>query len=163
MITLEDIQLPLERSPNILRVVMDPSLSFHNHCNYVTDKINKRNNMLKALTGSSCGQDKDSLLLTYNALGKYIVNYAAPICTTNASFKKIHTAHNAALRMGTRALMMAIIDHIHQESLTLKVRDHSGMLSVQYLVNCLEEDHLCHSITTQDPRPMKETLHFRHY
>ena len=38
------------------------------------------------------------------------------------------------------------------------------MLSAQYLVNCLEEDHVCHGITTQEPRPrpMKETLHSRH-
>ena len=31
-ITLEDTQLPLERSPKILGVSMDPSLSFHKHC-----------------------------------------------------------------------------------------------------------------------------------
>ena len=35
-ITLEDTQLPLERSPKILGVIIDPSLSFHKHCNYVT-------------------------------------------------------------------------------------------------------------------------------
>ena len=39
------------------------------------------------------------------------------------------------------------------------------MLSAQYLVNCLEEDHVCHGITTQEPRPrpMKESLHSRHH
>ena len=39
------------------------------------------------------------------------------------------------------------------------------MLSAQYLVNCLEKDHVCHGITTQEPRPrpMKETLHSRHH
>ena len=49
-------------------------------------------------------------------------------------------------------------------SLTLKVNDHSDMLSAQNLVNCLEENHVCHVITTQEPkpRPMKETLHSRH-
>ena len=47
----------------------------------------------------------------------------------------------------------------------LKVRDHSDMLSAQFLVNCLEEDHVCHDIITQEPipRPMKETLHSRHH
>ena len=44
-ITLEDTQLPLEHNPKILGVIMDPSLSFHKHCNYVTDRIDKRNNM----------------------------------------------------------------------------------------------------------------------
>ena len=67
-ITLEDTQLPLEFSPKILGVIMDPSLSFHKHCNYVSDRIDKRNNMLRALVGSSWGQE-ETVLLTYNALG----------------------------------------------------------------------------------------------
>ena len=159
-ITLEDTQLPLERSPKILGVIMDPSLSFHKHCNYVSDRTNKINNMLKALAGSSCGQDKETLLLTYNALGKSIASYAVPVWSTNASnlsFRKIQTALNAALRMATGAHKMASIDHLHQESLTLRVKDHSDMLSAQYLVNCLEEDHVSRGITTQEPGPMKET------
>ena len=65
-ITLEDTQLPLECSPKILGVIMDTSLSFHKHCNYVSERIDKRNNMLKALAGSSWGQEKETLLMTYN-------------------------------------------------------------------------------------------------
>ena len=156
-ITLEDTQLPLERSPKILGVIMDPSLSFHKHCNYVTDRIDKINNMLKALAGSSRGQEKETLLLTYNALGKSIASYAAPVWSTNArdpSFKKIQTLQNAALRRTTGAHKIASIDHLHQESLTLKVKDHSDMLSVHYLVNCLEEDHVMASqLKSQDQDP----------
>ena len=103
-ITLEDTQRPLERSPKILGVILDPSISFHNHCNYVSDRIDKINNILKALAGSSWGQDKKTFLMTYNALGKSIANYAAPVWSTNASdtsFKKIQTAQNAALRTAT--------------------------------------------------------------
>ena len=85
-ITLEDIQLPLEHIPKILGVIMDPYISFHKHCNYVSDKIDKRNNMLKALVGSSWGQDKETLLLTYNALGKSIASYAAPVCCCRSPF-----------------------------------------------------------------------------
>ena len=129
-ITLEDTQLP--------------SISFHKHCNYVSDSIDKRNNMLKVLAGSSWGQDKKTLLMTYNALEKYIANYAAPVWSTNASdssFKKIQTAQNAALRTETEAHKMDSIDYIHQESLTLS----QGPLS--------------HGITIQEPRPrpMRET------
>ena len=69
------------------------------------------------------------------------------------------------LRTATGAHKMASIDHLHQESLTLRVKDHSDMLSAQYLVNCLDEDHVSHGITIQEPRPrpMKETLHSRHH
>ena len=155
-ITLEDTQLPLERSPKILGVIMNPSISFHKHCNYVSDRIDKRNNMLKVLAGSSWGQDKETLLLTYNALGKSISSYATPVWSTNASdssFKMIQTAHHVTLRTVTGAHKMASIDHLYQESLTLRVKDHSDMLSAQYLVNCLEEDHVNHGITIQDQDP----------
>ena len=178
-IILEYTQLPLERSPKILRLIMGPSLSFHTNCNYVTYGIDKRNTMLKALVGSSWGQDNETLLLQRNE--ESIASYAAPIWSTNlehqsgapiwstnardSSFKKIQTAQNAILRTATRAHKMGSIDYLHQESLTLKVRDHSDMLSAQYLVNCLEDDHVCHGNTTQEPRPrpMKETLHYRHH
>ena len=57
-ITLEDTQLPLERSPKLLGVIYDPS--FHMHCTYVSDRIDKRNNMMKALAGSSWGQEEET-------------------------------------------------------------------------------------------------------
>ena len=166
VITLEDTQLPLEHFPKILGVIMDPFLSFHRHCNYVSDRIDKRNNMLKALVGSSWGQDKETLLLTYNTLGKSIASYATPVWSTKASdssFKKIQTAQNTALKTATGAHKMTSIDYLHQESLTVRVKDHSDMFSPQYPVNCLEEDHVSHGITIQAPRPMKETLHSRHH
>ena len=111
-ITLEDTQLPLEHNPKILGVIMDPSLSFHKHCNYMTDRIESRTNMLKALAGSSWGQDNKTLLLTYNALGKSIASYATPIWSTNSSnssFKRIQTAKNAALRMATGVTIWLVL------------------------------------------------------
>ena len=75
--------------------------------------------------------------MTYNTLGKYITNYAAPVWSTNASdsgFKKIQTVQNAALRAATGTHKLASIDHLHQDSLTLRVKGHSDMLSAQYLV-----------------------------
>ena len=131
-ITHKDTQLPLERSPKILGVIMDPSISFNKHCNYVSHRIDKINNMLKALARSPWGQDKETLLLTYVALGKSIASYTATVWSTNASdssFKKKPTAQNTALRTVTGVHKMASIDHLHQESLTLRVKDHSDMLS----------------------------------
>ena len=102
-------------------------------------------------------------MLTYNVLGKSIASYVTPVWSSNASnssFKKRQTSQNAALKTVTGAHKMGSIDHIQQESLTLKVNDHSDMLSAQYLVNW---DHVSHDITTQEPRPMKEALHSGHH
>ena len=72
--------------------------------------------MLKALAGSSWGHDNETLLLTYNELGKYIASYTAPVWRTNASdstFKKMQTAQNTSLRTTTGAHKMASVDHFH--------------------------------------------------
>ena len=110
--------------------------------------------MLKALAGTSWGQEETTADLQRN--GEIYRKLCSTSLSTNASdssFKKIQTVQDAALRKETGAHKMASIDHLHQESLTLKVKDHSDMLYVQYLVNCLEEDHVCHGITTQDQDP----------
>ena len=55
---------------------------------------------------------------------------------------------------------MSSVDHLHVEAKMLKVREHSELLSAQYLARCLEPVNVCHSITTM--RRMKETLFTRH-
>ena len=59
---------------------------------------------------------------------------------------------------------MSSIDQLHSETKTLRVEDHLNLLSVQYLVHCLDTNNVCHHITTMDhpPREMKETLFTRH-
>ena len=46
----------------------------------------------------------------------------------------------------------------------LKVREHSELLSAQYLARCLEPGNVCHPITTRaaPERRMKETLYTKH-
>ena len=59
---------------------------------------------------------------------------------------------------------MSSIDHLHTEAEMLKVREHSELLSAQYLARCLEPGNVCHPITTRatPERRMKETLYTRH-
>ena len=40
---------------------------------------------MKALAVTNWGQQNETLLLTYKALGRSIANYAAPVWCTNAS------------------------------------------------------------------------------
>ena len=59
---------------------------------------------------------------------------------------------------------MSSVDHLHAEANMLKVKEHSELLSVQYLTRCLEPENVNFSITTRNPpkRMMKETLFTRH-
>ena len=59
---------------------------------------------------------------------------------------------------------MSSIDHIHSETEMLQIEDHLTLPSVQYLVQCLDTENVCHHITKIDhpPREMKETIFTRH-
>ena len=105
--------------------------------------------------------------MTYKAVGRSIINYAAPVWSPNlhdTNYRKIQYTQNEALRIATGCHKMSSIDHLHTEAEMLKVREHSELLSAQYLARCLEPGNVCHPITTRatPERQMKETLYTRH-
>ena len=125
--------------------------------------VSKRNNVLKALAGTNWGQQKETLLITYKALGRSIPNYAAPVWSINASesnIGKIQRAQNDALRIITGSHKMSSIDHLHSETKMIQVEDHLNLL-----IQCRDTYNVCHHITKMDlpPKEMKETIFTRHY
>ena len=106
-------------------------------------------------------------MFLYKAVGRSIINYAAPVWSTNlldTNYRNIQYTQNEALRIATGCHKMSSVDHLHVEAKMLKVRGRSELLSAQYLARCLEPGNVCHSITTRETpnRRMKETLFTRH-
>ena len=166
-IFIENSHLPLVKCPRILGVYLDPSLSFNKHSQYVAERVSGRNNILIALAGTSWRQQKETLLMTYKAVGRSIINYAAPVWSPNlhdTNYRKIQYTQNKALRIATGCHNMSSIDHLHTEAEMLKVKEHSELLSSQDLARCLEPGNVCHPIITRaiSERQMKETLYTRH-
>ena len=105
--------------------------------------------------------------MTYKAVGRSIINYAAPVWSPNlhdTKYRQIKCTQNEAPRIATGCHKMSSIDHLHTEAEILKVIEHSELLSAQYLARCLEPGNVCHPITTRDTpeRQMKETLYTTH-
>ena len=82
-ILIEDSQLPLVQGPKILGVLLDTSLSFNKHSSHVAERVASRKNILKALAGTSRGQQKETLLMTCKVVGRSIINHAASVWSTN--------------------------------------------------------------------------------
>ena len=101
---ITDSELPFLSSPNILGVYLDTFFSLNNHCVQVANRVSKRNIVLKAFGRHQLGTAKETLLMTYKALGRSIANYAEPVWRTNASesnIGKIQRAQNEAFRLIT--------------------------------------------------------------
>ena len=105
--------------------------------------------------------------MTYKTVGRSIINYTAPVWSTylrDTNYRNIQYTQNDALRIATGCHKMSSVDHLYVEAKMLKVREHSELLSAQYLARCLEPGNVCHPITTRETpkRRMKETLFTRH-
>ena len=162
-VPLNGTPLPLEKNPKILGVTFDPHFYFHKHVEEIVKRAKPRLNILKLLTGTNWGQQKETILITNKSLIGSLFTYAAPIWfpnTRSGNIAKLQTIQNSALRIATGCVMMTPIDHLHTEAKVLKVDEHLKMLCSQHLATCLQPNHISFPIVTADsgPRRIKNTL-----
>ena len=143
-ITINGDKVPTVKNPKVLGLLLDPLLSFNAHAKYVKDRVNQRNNVLKALAGTSWGKEPETIITTYKAIGRSILNYCAPIWTptlSNSNWDDIQVAQNSALRTALGCLRKTPIDHLHRESKCMKVEQHNHMLSAQFHLSTKQTGH----------------------
>ena len=163
-IKMDDTTVPTVKNPKILGLTFDNMLNFGPHCKNIKERVQSRNNVLKCLAGSTWGKEKETLLDTYKATGRSILNYAAPIWTPYISptnWNELEIAQNTALRLSTGCVKMSDISHLHHETKILPVKPHSEMLTKQYLLSMHQEEHPNHHQVHQSrpPRDIRNSIH----
>ena len=93
-------------------------------------------------------------MATYKAIGRSLVNYAAPIWSPKLSdtqWRNLQTRQNTALRIATGCHSITHPDHLHDETSILKVQQHNSLLTQQFLLTCLNPEHPTHATATSPP------------
>ena len=165
-VSLHNSPLPLNRNPRILGVTFDPHFTFSPHIASIVSRASPRLNILKALAGTTWGQQKETLITTYKSLIRPLLTYANPIWFPNSSpsaIQKLQVLQNSALRIATGCVRASAISHLHAETQVLPVRDHLSLLCSQYLARTLQPNHPSHTIVTSPsgPRTVRHTLQSR--
>jgi hypothetical protein len=156
-------EVPLVKNPKILGELFDPMFIHTAHRNYAVERARGRINVLKALAGTSWGQDKDTLLLTYKSVVRPVAEYGAPIWCPGLShtgWQRLEAVQNYALRVATGCHRNTKPVHLRQETKVLPLQTHAEMISAQYLAGCHRHNHLNRDIVLEPepPRDMKETV-----
>ena len=110
--------------------------SYSAHIKTTVIKAQNKLNIMKSLAGSSWGQDKHTMLITYKSICRSVLEYGAPIwapAISETSWERLQSIQNQALRIATGCLRMSAIDHIHQECKVMPLKEHSIMISKQFL------------------------------
>jgi hypothetical protein len=142
---------------------------FCDHILAIAAKATQRINILKAVCGSTLGQDKETLLITYKALVDSVFSYAAAVWFPNckpSNLEKLQFIQNMAMHLITGCHKASSIDHLLAVTKMIRVSEHLGMLCAQYLASCLNPTHPSHEVVLLPPgprtnnqgRPLKETL-----
>ena len=157
-VKLADQVLPFKKKPKVLGVMLDTHLTFTQHCHSIAVKVQQCNNVLKALSGSTWGCDKETLLTTNQAIGRSILSYCSPVWTLSlkdTNWCWLQWAQNYALRISTGCLKMVYVTKLHQEALELPVRQYNELISQQFAKACHLPQHPCHRLCHRpsDARP----------
>jgi hypothetical protein len=82
-ISIEGVDVPLCRNPRWLGSNMDPLFCQNHQTSVAATKGNQRVKLMKTVSGSLWGHDKETLLLTYKSLVQSLFNFNAPIWFPN--------------------------------------------------------------------------------
>ena len=136
-VVIKNEVVKLELKPKLLGVTFDTMYTFCHHIKATVDSAKTKVNIMKSLAGATWGQYQETLSMTYKAIVRSVLEYAAPIWSpiiSETSWQKLQTIQNQALKVITGNLAMASEEHIHRESKILPIKDHCKMISKQFLL-----------------------------
>jgi hypothetical protein len=126
-LTMNNTLIPTVKHPKILGVTFDPKLNYGEHINKTKEKASKTVNIIKALTSTKWGKQKETLTTTYKTITRPIIEYGctvwAPIAS-NTNINKLQTIQNSALRIATGCTRDTNKQHLHEETKVLPLKEH---------------------------------------
>ena len=116
---------------------------------------------MKALAGTTWGQDNETLIITYKSIGRSVLSYGSPIWSpliSETNWSKLQRVQNSALKISTGTYHNASWQHVHRETKVLPLREHEKMVAEQYLAACYLPDHPGGKHLDRPPPPPRRNL-----
>ena len=160
---IDNTTLPTVRNPKILGLTFDPKLTYGQHIQTCTQNAKQSLKVIKALTTTTWGKSKETLLCTYKTITRPQLEYASTVwspITSQTQTSKLQTIQNTALRTITGCTRDTNTQHLHEETKTLPVDTHLKLHASQYRQKTQDPNHPLHHLTNlpRNPRNKKQTI-----
>ena len=142
--------------PKILGLTLDPKLTYNRHIDLAATKARKTINILKVLTSTKWGKHKETILATYKAITRPVLEYASTIWSPNASktnIDKLQIVQNTALRIATGCTHDTNTQHLHDETNVLPIHQHLQLHASQIRQKAQHPTHPLHKLTIHPHTP----------
>ena len=150
-LTINNKALPMATHPKVLGLTLDPKLTYSTHIHNISVQAHKPLQIIKALTATGWGKQKETLMVTYKAVMRPALEYASSVWSpiaSSTSINKLQVMQNAALRTATGCTQDTNIQHLHDETLTLPIHEHLQLHASQYKQKTQHPSHPLHKHTT---------------
>ena len=138
--------------PKVLGLTLDPKLTYSTtHIHTISVHAHKPLQIIKALTATGYGKQKETIMATYKAIMRPALEYASSIWSplaSSTSINKLQVMHNAALRTVTGCTQDTNIQHLHDETFRLPIHEHLQFHASQYKHKTQHPSHPLHKHIT---------------
>jgi hypothetical protein len=114
---LQGSLVPLAKTAKWLGINVDTKINSSYHVSDIIPKLSRCIKIMQALAGSTFGQCKETLVSTYKALLRPVMENGCQIWAPNASdtsIKRLQVVQNKALHVATGGHMSIPIAHLHR-------------------------------------------------
>ena len=153
---IDNTTLPMTTHPKILGLTLDPKLTYNRHIDLAATKARMTINILKVLTSTKWGKHKETILATYKAITRPVLEYASTIWSPNASetnIDKLQIVQNTALRIATGCTHDTNTQHLHDETNVLPIHQHLQLHASQIRQKAQHPTHPLHKLTIDPHTP----------
>ena len=151
-LTINYKALPMATHPKVMGLTLDPKLTYSTHIHNISVHAHTPLQILKALTATEWGIQKETLMATYKAVMRPALEYVSSIASST-SINKLQVRQNAALRTATGCTQGTNIQHLHDETPTLHIHEHLQVHASQYKQKIQHPSHPIHKYTTFPQTP----------
>jgi hypothetical protein len=144
--------IPTVKHPKILGLTFDPKLTYNQHIDNTKEKATKTTKLLKTLTSTTWGKQKETIVTTYKTITRPIIEHASTIWSSTASktnINKLQTIQNIALRTATGCTADSNTQHLHDETLVLPIKNHLQLQASQLRQKSQKPSHPLHNLLQQ--------------
>ena len=121
--------------PKVQGITLDQRLTYNTYIHNISVQAHKPLQMIKTLTATGWGKQKETLMAAYKAVMSPALEYASSIWSplaSSISINKLQVMQNAALRTSTGCTQDTNIQHLHDEILILPIHEHLQLHASQY-------------------------------
>jgi hypothetical protein len=131
--------------------------------NGLKKKPQKTVNIIKALTSTKWGKQKETLVNTYKTITRPIIEYGSTIWApiiSDTNVNKLQVIQNSALRIATGCTSDTNTQHLHEETKVLPLREHLKLHSSQLRLKTQISTHPLNKLNNKNPksRHIRETI-----